>query len=202
MLTIILGSKDSEKFLKDSKYVDYNDGLFDDMYKKEWFNNKFVQEVLEKIDKIDIEKSNGVSFVNKRTGNMHSHKELSTGTKTLILMYKYPNVVFQARFGDNCNEFVEELAVKNNITIKADYFHSFRFRHITEINYINYGIIARNAKDLQKIYVQFIEDNRLKNELDTDATEDNRPLKERHPDFYDRLMALEEQSKNGNNTNN
>lgn len=202
MLTIILGSKDEKKYLSHYKYVSYNDGLFDDMYKAEWFSDRFIQEILRTIDQIDIEKSNGVSFVSRRTGNMHSHKELSTGTKTLILMYKLPNVVFQARFGDNCTDFVERLAVENDIVIKADYFHSFSFKYVNEINYINYGIVARNTQDLQKLYVQYIVDNKLETKLIADKDESKKMMKDKHPALFRKLVALEERTRDGNNTNN
>ncbi|MBR4981980.1 MAG: DUF4869 domain-containing protein [Lachnospiraceae bacterium] len=188
MLTIILGDKNSEEFLKSSKYVDYNDGLFDEEYQEEWFADEFIKQILKEIDHIDLKKSTGICFKNSITGDVHSHKELSTSCKTLILMYKYPNVVFQARFGDNCNDFVEQIAVKSNITIKADYFHLYKFKFIKEINYINYGVIARNRQEMQKLFSQFIEDNRL--EL-PESEVDNRPLQERHPDFYRRIKELE-----------
>ena len=139
MLKIILGCKDEEKYLKNKKYVDYNDGLFDDEYEEEWFSDKFIRRILEDIDNIDISKSNGSSFKNSITGNIHSPKELSTGCKTLILIYKYSNVIFQARFGDNCTDLLEEIAINNDITIKSDYLHAFNFKTLSEIEYINYS---------------------------------------------------------------
>lgn len=159
MLNIILGNKDSEKFLAQHKFVDYNDGLFDDEYTEEWFNDKFIQKILNEIDHIDLSKSTGTAFKNFITGNTHSQIELSTGCKTLILMYKYPDVIFQARFGDNCTDLVEQIATKNNITLKSDYLHSFNFKYIKEINYINYGLTAHNKEDIFELTQQFRNDN-------------------------------------------
>jgi len=159
MLKIILGCKDEDKYLKNKKYVNYNDGLFDDEYEEEWFEDPFVKRILADIDNIDLSKSNGSSLKNSITGNIHSPKELSTGCKTLILIYKYSDVIFQARFGDNCTDLLEEIALHNDITIKSDYLHAFNFTVLSEIEYINYGVKAKCKKDIHKLLTQFRIDN-------------------------------------------
>lgn len=159
MLSIILGEKGSKEILGNKKFVDYNDGLFDDEYDSSWYDDKFIQQVLQDIDHIDLSKSNGITFVNSITGNIHSHKELSTGCKTLILIYKFPGVIFQARFGDNCTDLVEQIASKTDVIIKSDYLHSFNFKYVKEINYINYNTIARSTEDIFDLLTKFRDDN-------------------------------------------
>ena len=187
MLKIILGCKDEEKYLKNKKYVDYNDGLFDDEYEEEWFSDKFIRRILEDIDNIDISKSNGSSFKNSITGNIHSPKELSTGCKTLILIYKYSNVIFQARFGDNCTDLLEEIAINNDITIKSDYLHSFNFKTLSEIEYINYGMKAKCKSDIYDLLHQFRKDNVI-DILENSKEETLEDIKILHPHFYKDVM--------------
>lgn len=187
MLKIILGCKDEEKYLKNKKYVDYNDGLFDDEYEEEWFSDKFIRRILENIDNIDISKSNGSSFKNSITGNIHSPKELSTGCKTLILIYKYSNVIFQARFGDNCTDLLEEIAINNDITIKSDYLHAFNFETLSEIEYINYGMKAKCKSDIYDLLHQFRKDNVI-DILENSKEETLEDIKILHPHFYKDVM--------------
>ena len=187
MLKIILGCKDEEKYLKNKKYVDYNDGLFDDEYEEEWFSDKFIRRILEDIDNIDISKSNGSSFKNSITGNIHSPKELSTGCKTLILIYKYSNVIFQARFGDNCTDLLEEIAINNDITIKSDYLHAFNFKTLSEIEYINYGMKAKCKSDVYDLLHQFRKDNVI-DILENSKEETLEDIKILHPHFYKDVM--------------
>lgn len=187
MLKIILGCKDEEKYLKNKKYVDYNDGLFDDEYEEEWFSDKFIRRILEDIDNIDISKSNGSSFKNSITGNIHSPKELSTGCKTLILIYKYSNVIFQARFGDNCTDLLEEIAINNDITIKSDYLHAFNFKTLSEIEYINYGMKAKCKSDIYDLLHQFRKDNVI-DILENSKEETLEDIKILHPHFYKDVM--------------
>ena len=187
MLKIILGCKDEEKYLKNKKYVDYNDGLFDDEYEEEWFSDNFIRRILEDIDNIDISKSNGSSFKNSITGNIHSPKELSTGCKTLILIYKYSNVIFQARFGDNCTDLLEEIAINNDITIKSDYLHAFNFKTLSEIEYINYGMKAKCKSDIYDLLHQFRKDNVI-DILENSKEETLEDIKILHPHFYKDVM--------------
>ena len=110
------------------------------------------------------------------TGDIHSPKELSTGCKTLILIYKYKDVIFQARFGDNCTDLLEEIALNNDITIKSDYLHAFNFKVLNEIEYINYGVIAKCKHDIHKLLTQFRIDNA--DEISSDTGEDVETLEE------------------------
>lgn len=176
MLKIILGNKDENKYLRDKKYVNYNDGLFDDEYEEGWFNDTFIKRILADIDNIDLSKSNGSLFKNSITGDIHSPKELSTGCKTLILIYKYKDVIFQARFGDNCTDLLEEIALNNDITIKSDYLHVFNFKVLNEIEYINYGVKAKCKHDIHKLLTQFRIDNA--DEISSDTGEDVETLEE------------------------
>ena len=134
-----------------------------------------------------ISKSNGSSFKNSITGNIHSPKELSTGCKTLILIYKYSNVIFQARLGDNCTDLLEEIASNNDITIKSDYLHAFNFKTLSEIEYINYGMKAKCKSDIYDLLHQFRKDNVI-DILENSKEETLEDIKILHPHFYKDVM--------------
>lgn len=189
MLKIILGDKDKEKYLNETNYVDFNDDMFNDEYKPEWFEDSFVRRVLETIDNIDIAKSSCVTFKNKITGDLHAHEKLSTGCKTVILLYKLPEYIYHARFGDNCTDFVEEIASKQDITIWAGYMHYFNFKYIDSIQYINYGITAHKPSDITNLAGRFRDDNFMSDMGNTDAINyDNitiDKLKELHPSLFE-----------------
>lgn len=193
MLSIILGDKDKDKYLKGKEYVDYNDGFFDIEYKTEWFEDKFIREVLEKVDNIDLSQSSCVTFKNKITGDLHSYEKLSTSCKTVILIYKFPNVIFKARFGDNCCDFIERIASKRDVVLFSGYAHAYTFKYINEINYINYGVTLRKDSDIREeleLMEKFREDNVLESlrENEDDMTIDE--LKVRHPRFFKMLEEL------------
>lgn len=153
-LTIILGKKDREKYLEGHKYVDYNDGLFNTKCKESWFKDNFVKDILYKIDHID--KIDGKAFHNYVTGDTHAPEKLSTGAKTLILIYYYKGIIFEGRMGSNCTEFLEQMAMDRDIIIATGYMHHFEYKYIKEINYINYGVVSRSTKDLMtKIFPIF-----------------------------------------------
>ena len=51
-------------------------------------------------------------------GNVIPPEYLSTGTKTAICVYKFPDMIFNAtQMGDNALEFVLEFAMKRDITL-------------------------------------------------------------------------------------
>lgn len=182
MLNIILGSYGRDKYMKlfGNKFVDYNDGLFDDEFTEAWFQDPFVREVLEKIDHID--QIIGTALHNKITGHTHSPRELSTGCKTVILMYKFPEHIFQARFGDNCIELVEKLASTRDVTVVSGYMHTIQFKYIDEVHYINLGITCKsNSEIIEKVFPLFYEYDHI--EMD-ETEEDDRDLKEIDPDLY------------------
>lgn len=181
MLKIILGIKDAEKYLKDKKYVDYNDGLFDDEYSEDWFNDEFIRRALAEIDHIDLSKSSGTALKNSITGDIHSPRELSTGCKTIILIYKYSNVIFQARFGDNCTDLLEEIAANKDITIKSDYLHSFNFNKISKIEYINYGVTATCKGDILNLLGQFRADNVIEEDSIDESELTMEEIDSKHP---------------------
>lgn len=157
-LKIILGGKDLDYWkasMPDRKYMGSNDAMFDRYYKPEWFNDTIVQEAMHTASKIDISKSSPVMFYSTLTEQYVGIDKLSTGCKTLILAYKFPNLILRARMGDNCTDLMDLIASKVDVVLHSYYVHMFKFKHIKEIEYLNYGIKAHNAGDILDASMKF-----------------------------------------------
>lgn len=153
-LSLILGTKDFKSSLAGRKYVSGNDILFDTTVTESWFQEPFNIEVMRTIDNIDS--IQGLAVHNRITGDTHSPRELSTGCKTVILINKYPDIVFRARFGDNCTPFIERIASKKDIIIHSRYIHRYDFTYIPEIKIINYGNkVVHSLEELGISYTPF-----------------------------------------------
>lgn len=88
-----------------------------------------------------IDRVIGSALHNRVTGDTHAPDKLSTGCKTVILIYKFPQFLFRARMGDNCIEFLEELAVNRDIVVVSHYLHTIPFKFANEMHYINYDVV-------------------------------------------------------------
>ena len=73
---------------------------------------------------------------------------LSGGVKTLIMMNKHPDMIFNATHcGDNCSSYILEIAKTKDITINLRYIMDFDFSDGDKIEIINDGSIVDNYKD-------------------------------------------------------
>jgi hypothetical protein len=73
---------------------------------------------------------------------------LSGGVKTLILIYKQPDKIFNAsNCGDNCAKWLLKIGEKNNITINLRHLMDFGDDGF-QIKVLNDDIIATNRKEL------------------------------------------------------
>lgn len=141
--------------MPDKRYVKSNDSFFDAHYKPEWFNDTIVQEAMHVASEIDISKSSPVMFYSTLTKQYVGIDKLSTGCKTLILAYKFPNLILRAHMGDNCTDLMELIASKVEVVLHSDYVHHFSFKYIDEIDYLNYGVKAANAKGILRASEEF-----------------------------------------------
>lgn len=98
----------------DLGYVGYTSEYFDDVFVKDWLSDKFVQHIIEEIDDTSVE--NDAILYNDVLGYINP-RELSTGCKTLILIYKLNLHVKGSRMGDNCIPLLLEIAEKKEVYI-------------------------------------------------------------------------------------
>lgn len=101
--------------------VDVN---FDNSYKREWFEDPFVAKMVKDIDNATV-LAPGV--MDSPVLSIVSPAKLSTGLKTLILMYFKPDrEYFATNCGDNCSKWILEIGKRQDI-------------HIALTNVMNFG---------------------------------------------------------------
>lgn len=147
MLKIIVnkGSEDIEN----ENYVVNPKVYFDNIYEDEWLYDPMVQEMILQIDKSKVLSSEAVD--SPALGVIPVEK-LSGGVKTLILMYKKPDMIYNASYcGDNCAEWILKIGELNELTIRLGYLMDFNGTFQIEI--INTGKIVRNANEFIYEYV-------------------------------------------------
>ena len=112
MLNFIMG--------RDNPLIDENDVNFDSDYyfslrkEPEWFETNFAKRVIKDIDQADVLFEEALK---NRFGNGMSTEQLSSGTKTLLLIKHFPDEIWYASMGDNCYPFLIEIAKEYEGTI-------------------------------------------------------------------------------------
>lgn len=165
-LKIILGTKDFDKweqyFLKQGiEYMDDNDVLFNTMYTPDWADDEFIRRAIMKINSVDriVE---GVAFHNSVLNEFFCFKELATGSKTVILVYKFPDLLLRARMGKNCAIFIEEIASKRDVVIHSFDIVPYEFKYIDKIEIVNYGKTVTSYTELCAVYCNFMDYERTR----------------------------------------
>lgn len=99
------------KVERPSKYCIQTKAHFDCVAKPEWFDDPIVKQMI-----WDIDHSKVISYLSMENDlfGVHSYRELSNGTKTLIMLYKCPDTdpfpIWGAKFGDNCTDWILKLS--------------------------------------------------------------------------------------------
>lgn len=118
MLNIIIGR---ENINLDE--VCMNSRLYFKRWKKpEWFETDFAKRVIKEVDKAEVLFEEALK---NRFGRGMSTEQLSTGTKTLLLMKFEPDhIYYGTNMGDNCVPFIMELVKesKDDITLLLEHF--------------------------------------------------------------------------------
>ena len=114
MLTIHLGKMEN---------VEYGPSWFKYNYKPEWFKDPFVQEMVKGVDNSVF--VDGIVIDSPVLGPIPPER-LSGGLKTLIMIYKRPELIFDATScGQNCAEWLIKIGEKVDVKICLEYLMSF-----------------------------------------------------------------------------
>ena len=71
-----------------------------------------------------------------------------------------------------------------DVVLKSDYLHPFSFKILREIEYVNYGFVARSTEDLLQLLSKFHDDNVVDfGEPEDILGESDEEFAARHPDF-------------------
>lgn len=101
---------------KDPKTIRVDSRDFFSIEKKvEWFQDPFVQQIIREVDHAECEEG----FVLRNEEGVAIPPEyLSTGAKTAICVYEFPDLIFNAtQMGDNALNFVLQLSLERDITL-------------------------------------------------------------------------------------
>ena len=114
MLTIHLGEMEN---------VEYGPSWFKYNYKPEWLKDPFVQEMIKGVD--NSEYVDGI-LINSPVLGPIPPERLSGGVKTLIMIYKRPELVFNATScGQNCAEWLIKIGEKVDVKVCLEYLMTF-----------------------------------------------------------------------------
>lgn len=121
---------------------------FKNTYTDEWITDPLSVEMIKDVDKSDVK---GSHLIESPVFGPISPKELSGGVKTLILIYKDKEHVFNAsNCGDNCAKWLLKMGEKEDITINLRHRMDFG-RASFEIEILNTHQIVHNMAELVDI---------------------------------------------------
>ncbi|EEA85723.1 DUF4869 domain-containing protein [Peptacetobacter hiranonis] len=138
MLKIYFGDNlEDENFIYNPKiYFNYN-------YDKEWFNDSFIKNMVEDIDKSKVIYE---GIIDSPFLGIITPQELSGGVRALMLMYKTDKIINASACGDNCSKWILEIGKMKDLTIRLGYIMNFGDEEF-EIYIANEDKIVRNTID-------------------------------------------------------
>lgn len=129
----------------------YNTAMyFDNTYLDSWLEDDFVKRIIKSVDKAAVL---GTSALDSKALGVIPVKQLSGGSKTLLLMYKVPHKIFNASTcGDNCAKWILEIAKRSPKDITINLFHIMNFGEKPfEIRILNTNTVVHNMAELAVI---------------------------------------------------
>lgn len=137
MLRIYYGDMDDVIF-NTSVYFKFN-------YRPEWLQDDFVKEMIRGVDRSEVL---GNGAIDSPVMGVIAPTSLSGGVKTLILIDKIPDKVFNAsNCGDNCAEWLLKIGRKQDVTVNLRHLMDFGEEPF-EIEILNTGEVVRNMDEL------------------------------------------------------
>ena len=140
----------------DMENVVYNTSVyFNNVYSPNWFEDPFAQRIIKSIDRGTVL---GPNAIETRALGIIPPEKLSSGTKTLLLMYFMPETVYNAsNCGDNCSYWILRIAAKQNITINLYHLMDFGKGRFTMI-VSNTGGIVHSMNELTPIALRCLKE--------------------------------------------
>lgn len=125
----------------------YNTSLyFDNTYLDSWITDDFAKKVIKSIDKGTVLSA---SAVDTKALGVIPVRQISGGTKTLLLIHNEPDKVFNASTcGDNCAKWILKIADmhKEDITINLRHLMDFGDKEY-QIRILNNDTVVHNMKE-------------------------------------------------------
>ena len=141
-------------FLGDKKEAIYNTSVyFKNTFIDEWITDPFSAEMIKDVDKSVVI---GPHMIESPVLGPITPKELSGGVKTLILIYKDREHLFNAsNCGDNCAKWLLKMAEKEDLTINLRHLMDFGNGQF-EIEILNEGKIVHNMTEFVDVAGEYV----------------------------------------------
>jgi len=141
-------------FFGDMKDVIYNTAVyFKFNYIPDWFKDEDVIKMVKDVDNSTVL---GNGAIDSPVLGVIAPITLSGGVKTLILIDKVEDKVFNAsNCGDNCAEWLLKIGDKKDVTINLRHIMDFGDEEF-EIEILNTGDIVHNMNQLLKVAGRFV----------------------------------------------
>ena len=136
MLYLHVGPIDRRKIFGD-KYFPWSSDYFDVRYKQEWFDDEFVKYIVKEIDDSD---AIGGDVIKSPVLGTIPPRELSTGCKTLISIYKTDEYIFSGeKLGDNCWNVLFKICKDKDVTLPVYHYvlQEYIDEHLPECTIVN-----------------------------------------------------------------
>jgi hypothetical protein len=118
---------------------------FKNGYDKKWFEDELVQQMVKAVDRSTV-LSNGA--VDSPVFGVIPPTQLSGGVKTLILIYKEPDKIFNAsNCGDDCARWLLKIGKQQDVTINLRHMINFGKRKFT-VRLLNTDQVVHSMKEL------------------------------------------------------
>lgn len=141
-------------FYGDMQGMIYNTSVyFKNMYDRQWLEDEQVKAMIADVDN-SLVLSNGA--IDSPVLGIIPPTSLSGGVKTLILIDKIPEKIFNAsNCGDNCAKWLLKIAEEKDITVNLRHLMNFGEGEFN-INILNTNEIVHSMKELVPIAGRFV----------------------------------------------
>lgn len=141
-------------YFGENKKAAYGPTWFNFNYDPAWFRDPFVNEMMQGVDN-SVYKG-GVLIESDTLGPIPPER-LSGGLKTLILIYKRPDLIFDATScGPNCAKWLLKIGDKEDVTVKLSYIMPFDHCEPFKIRIANDGSVAANDTEYTLAALKFL----------------------------------------------
>lgn len=126
---------------------------FKHVYKDQWITDPMTVAMIRDVDQSEVDGSN---LIQSPVLGPISPAQLSGGVKTLILIYKDKNRVFNAsKCGDNCAKWLLKIAEKKKVVINLRHLMDFGGGEF-KIMVMNSRKIAHNMRELVLLAGEYV----------------------------------------------
>lgn len=141
-------------FYGDMDGIIYNTSVyFKNMYDKNWLEEEQVKAMILDVDKSEVLSSGAIS---SPVMGIIPPISLSGGVKTLILIDKMPEKIFNAsNCGDNCAKWLLKIAEKKDVTVNLRHLMNFG-KEAFSIRILNTDTVVHSMRELVPIAGRYV----------------------------------------------